>query len=53
MEIIKDQLIDKLIEQYIQVIKYANQYYEESLFEPFKIWSMLHKTIILRFLDIF
>ena len=25
LEIIKDQLIDKLIEQYIQVIEYVNQ----------------------------
>ena len=33
MGIIKDQLISKLIEQYIQVIDYVNQYYEVSLFE--------------------
>lgn len=38
MEIIKDQLIDKLIERYIQVAEYANQYYEVSLFEALKMW---------------
>ena len=40
MEIIKDQLIKKLIEHYIQLFEYVNQYYEISLFEP--LWSMLH-----------
>ena len=53
MEIIKDQHIDELLEQYVQVIEYANQYYEVSLFEPLKMWSMLHKSISLRFPDIF
>ena len=53
MEIIKDQLIDELLEQYVQVIECANQYYEVSLFEPLKMWSMLHKKISLRFPDIF
>ena len=53
MEIVKDQLINKSIEQYIQVIEYVNQYYEVSLFEPLKMWSMLHKSINFYFLDIF
>ena len=53
MEIIKDQIIDELLEHYVQVIEYANQYYEVSLFEPLKMWSMLHKSISLRFPDIF
>ena len=53
MEIIIDQLIDELTEEYIQVIKYANQYYEVSLFEPLKIWSMLHQSLSLHCSDIF
>ena len=53
MEIIKDQLIDKLIERYIQVVEYANQYYEVSLFEALKMWSILHKSISLRLPNIF
>ena len=53
MEITKDQFINKLLEQYVQVIEYANQYYEVSLFEPLKMWSMFHKKISLRFPDIF
>ena len=53
MEIIKDQLINELLEQYVQVIEYANQYYEVALFEPLKKWSMLHKSVSLRFPDIF
>ena len=43
MEIIKDQLISKLIEQYIQVIDYVNQYYEVSLFELY--WSILNTKV--------
>ena len=53
MEIIKDQLIDELLEQYVKVIECANQYYEVSLFEPLKMWSMLHESINLCFPDIF
>ena len=53
MEIIIDQLIDELTEEYIQVIKYANQYYEVSLFELLKIWSMLHQSLSLHCSDIF
>ena len=53
MGIIKDQHIDELLEQYVQVIEYANQYHEISLFVPLKMWSMLHKSISLRFPDIF
>ena len=53
MEIIKDQLIDKLIERYIQVVEYANQCYEVSLLEALKMWSILHKSISLRFPNIF
>ena len=53
LEIIKDQLIDKLIEQYIQVIEYVNQYYEASLFEPLKMCSMFHESISIGFPDIF
>ena len=43
MGIIKDQLISKLIEQYIQVIDYVNQYYEVSLFELY--WSILNTKV--------
>ena len=50
MEIIKNQLIDELLEQHVQVIEY---YYEVLLFEPLKMWSMLHKSISLRFPYIF
>ena len=53
MEIIKDQLIDELLQQYVQVIEYENQYYEVSLFEPLKMQNMLHKSISLCFPNIF
>ena len=53
MEMVKDQLNDELMEQYIQVIEFANQYCEVSLFEPLKTWSMLHKSVSLHFPDIF
>ena len=50
IEIVKDQhqLINELIEQYIQVIEYANQYYKVSLFKPLKMSSMLHESISLQ-----
>ena len=51
MEITKDQLINKLIEQYIQVIEYANQHYEVSLLEA--KCGVLHKSISFCFPDIF
>ena len=50
MEIIKNQFINELLEQHVQVTEY---YYEVLLFEPLKMWSMLHKSISLCFPDIF
>ena len=50
VEIVKDQhqLIDELIEQYIQV-HWICQYYQVSLFEPLKMLSLMHQSIRPRF----
>ena len=51
MEITKDQPINKLIQQYIQVIEYVNQHYKVSLLEA--KCGVLHKSIGFCFPGIF